>query len=268
MRWLVLLLVVLFPLTGAASDFRVPEGLTQGGFYVGKAPKDSEVWFKGRKIRTTPAGYFPFGLDWKEGKEISFRLVNGDGSEKDYTFPVREQKYDVSIVDGLPPKMVTPPPEVQDRIRADALKVKAARKNDSDLADFGKPMIWPVKGRISGHFGNHRILNGKPRSPHTGMDIAVPEGTPVVAPWGGRVTLVADLYYTGNTVIIDHGYGVSTVYCHLSSVAVEEGQQIGQGADLGRVGMTGRATGPHLHWGLNWYSERLNPELSLPASSN
>ncbi|WP_321394347.1 M23 family metallopeptidase [Emcibacter sp.] len=266
MKRLLFFILLVFPLMALADDFRVPEQLVQGGFYVGKAPEGGEVWFKGRQLRTTPAGYFPFGLNWKEEKQVTFRLVNGDGSEKEYAVAVQAQKYDTSVVDGLPPKMVTPPPEVQERIRQDALKVNAARKSDSDLSDFGKPMVWPVKGRISGHFGNHRILNGKPRSPHTGMDIAAPEGTPVVAPWGGRVTLVADLYYTGNTVIIDHGYGVSTVYCHLSSVAVEEGQEIGQGADLGKVGMTGRATGPHLHWGLNWYGERLNPELSLPAS--
>ncbi|WP_417317041.1 M23 family metallopeptidase [Emcibacter sp.] len=259
------LISIFGPLAATAEEFRVPDTLTQGGFYVGKAPKEAEVWFRGRRVRTTPAGYFPFGLNWKEGKKVSFRVVNGDGTEKTYSFAVAEQKYDVSVVDGLPPKMVTPPPEVQERIKQDSIRVREARKSDSDLSDFGKPMIWPVKGRISGHFGNHRILNGEPRSPHTGMDIAAPEGTPVVAPWGGRVTMVADLYYTGNTVIIDHGYGVSTVYCHLSSVDVEQNQEIEQGADLGKVGMTGRATGPHLHWGLNWYGERLNPELSLPS---
>ncbi|WP_138380811.1 M23 family metallopeptidase [Luteithermobacter gelatinilyticus] len=247
-------------------EFRVPSPLVQGGFYVGKAPAGSEVIFKGKKLRLTPAGYFPFGLNWKEGSTVTFTVIPPDGERREYRFPVQEHKYDVSVIDGLPPKMVTPPPEVRQRIANDAARVREARSVLSDLTDFGRKMIWPVKGRVSGHFGNHRILNGTPKSPHTGMDIAAPKGTPVVAPLGGIVIMVADLYYTGNTVIIDHGYGVSTVYCHLDSVAVRERQKIGQGDPLGTVGMTGRATGPHLHWGMNWEGERLNPELSLPAS--
>lgn len=241
----------------------LPDELTQGGFYVGKLAPGSRLWLGDQKLKLSPEGYFAFGLNWKQGGMVKFRLLDAGGEEYFQRFVVSKQIYDVQHIDGLPPKMVTPPKQVLARIAEDSARVRKARTTDSDRQDFRAAFIWPVRGRISGKFGNHRILNGTPKSPHTGMDIAAATGTPIRAPLGGEVTMVSDLYYTGNTLIIDHGFGVSTVFAHMDSVTVHMGQRLEQGDQIGTVGATGRATGPHLHWGLNWYGERLNPALVL-----
>jgi len=242
----------------------LPEQLTQGGFYVGKIARGSTLWFEDKQVNITKDGYFALGVNWQQGAMARFKMIDARGQAHHQRISVKKQKYDVTHIDGLPPKMVTPPKEVLARISADSARVKKARRIDSDRQEFREAFIWPVRGRISGNFGNHRILNGTPKSPHSGMDIAAPKGTSIVAPLGGKVTMVSDLYYTGNSLIIDHGLGVSTVFAHMDSIAVKVGQTIAQGDIIGTVGATGRATGPHLHWGLNWHNERLNPALVLP----
>lgn len=259
----IILLMMSFSLSQAENRLGLPETLVQGGLYVGKIPAGSEVWFGDKKLRTTQEGHFVVGLNWKEGAMARFKIKTADGNLIHQRLVVEKQTYEVQHIDGLPPKMVTPPKELLARIKADSARVRESRKTDSDLHAFMQNFIWPVKGRISGKFGNHRILNGTPKSPHGGMDIAVPAGTPIKAPLGGIVSMVSDLYYTGNTLIIDHGFGVSTVYAHMSRIDVTPGQPLKQGDILGTVGATGRATGPHLHWGLNWYAERLDPALML-----
>ncbi len=249
--------------TQAQNMLGLPDELTQGGFYAGKITRGSQLWFGERKIKTTNDGYYALGLNWKQGAMAKFRLVDAQGREYHQRLVVNKQKYDVTRIDGLPKKMVTPSKKNQARITADSARVKKARTIDSTREDFRDKFIWPVRGRISGNFGNHRILNGIPKSPHGGMDIAAPQGTAIVAPLGGVVTMISDLYYTGNTLIIDHGFGVNTVFAHMRSIKVKQGQIIKQGDQIGTVGATGRATGPHLHWGLNWYNERLNPVLVL-----
>jgi murein DD-endopeptidase MepM/ murein hydrolase activator NlpD len=140
--------------------------------------------------------------------------------------------------------------------------VVAARNREDAREDFLETFTWPVEGRISGRFGNQRIYNGIAKSPHSGMDIAVPQGTPVKAPASGIVTFAdTDLYLTGGTLLIDHGHGVSSNFLHMSRIDVKVGDRVEQGQVVGAVGMTGRATGPHLHWGLNWFNVRLDPLL-------
>ncbi|MBL4895211.1 MAG: M23 family metallopeptidase [Emcibacter sp.] len=258
--------LILFFMVGivqAKNLLGLPDDLIQGGFYVGKVAPGSAVWLGDRKLKISPEGNFAFGLNWKQAGMVKMKLIGPDGVVHPQRLMVKKKKYDVEHIDGLPPKMVAPPAEVLQRIRADSARVKKARAIDSDRDDFRAAFIWPVRGRISGNFGNHRILNGTPKSPHTGMDIAAPKGTAIKAPLGGVVTMLSNLYYTGNTVIIDHGFGVSTVFAHMDTVSVRTGQQLTQGDQIGTVGATGRATGPHLHWGLNWYKERLNPALVL-----
>jgi murein DD-endopeptidase MepM/ murein hydrolase activator NlpD len=161
--------------------------------------------------------------------------------------------------------MVTPDPATEARIKSDQARVKAARAAPSDRRDFLSTFIWPAKGPISGVYGSQRILNGTPKAPHFGTDIAAPEGSPIVAPAAGQVRFAeADLYLTGGTVIIDHGFGIYSSYLHMSRVDVNPGQVVAQGETIGAVGKTGRATGPHLHWGLNWNETRLDPALLVP----
>ena len=164
-----------------------------------------------------------------------------------------------------PPRKVSPSAEDLERIYKDIALVKTVRKKDDPRTDFTQAFIWPVTGRISGVYGSQRILNGKPKRPHYGVDIAAPTGTPVKAPADGVVTMAhSDMFYSGGTLIVDHGHGISTVYMHLHKILVEAGQRVQQGDVIARVGATGRVTGPHLHWGMNWFETRLDPSLLVP----
>ncbi|TVP59618.1 MAG: M23 family metallopeptidase, partial [Halomonadaceae bacterium] len=167
--------------------------------------------------------------------------------------------------EGVPQSTVTPSESFYKRIRDEASKVRRAREVDSDREAFLGNYIWPVEGRISGVYGSQRYYNGEPRQPHYGVDVAAPEGTPVKAPADGLVTLAApDLYFSGGTLLIDHGYGISSTMMHLSKLLVEEGTEVRQGDVVAEVGMTGRATGPHLDWRMNWFGERLDPVTVAP----
>jgi murein DD-endopeptidase MepM/ murein hydrolase activator NlpD len=247
----------------AENDLGIPEPLKQGGYYVGKISTGDKVTFHGKRVKVSEDGYFVFGLGWKYKSQANIRVDHKAGGHTMYHFPVKEHEYDVEKITGLPSKYVAPPKAVQERITKDAIEVRKVRTIESDLQNFREEMIWPAKGRISGRFGNHRILNGEPRSPHTGLDIAPGQGALIVAPLGGKVTMVNDLYFTGNTMVIDHGHGISSVYAHMEKTTAKVGQMVNKGDPIGTVGMTGRATGPHLHWGMNWYGERLNAGIAL-----
>lgn len=167
-------------------------------------------------------------------------------------------------VDGVPPATVDPPPHIAERIRREQARVAAARTRDEPHTGFARPFIRPVEGRISGRFGRARMYNGRPGSPHSGMDIAAPQGTPVKAPAPGVVAFAdPDLYLTGGTVLLDHGHGIGSNFLHLSRIDVQVGDVVEAGQVIGAVGATGRATGPHLHWGMTWFDTRIDPQLVL-----
>jgi murein DD-endopeptidase MepM/ murein hydrolase activator NlpD len=184
------------------------------------------------------------------------------GARLGRTLKIKKRKFRIQHIDGLPPKLVTPPPAVMARIHADAALIRKARQTDTEKPMFDTGFIWPVKGPISGVYGSQRILNGKPRQPHFGVDIAAPRGSPIHATADGIVRVaVRDMYFTGGTVLIDHGYGLNSVYSHMQSVRVTPGQAVRQGEVIGTLGSTGRATGPHLDWRVNLYLTRLDPAL-------
>lgn len=266
MKYIYLIFVFIISLSSfsnADNGLAMNEPLKQGGFYVGKVAIGDKVTFHGKRVKISHDGHFVIGLGWKYKDVANIRVDHKSGGHTMYHLDVVSHDYQVQEISGLPPKYVSPPKEVQQRISSDAAAVRKIRTTDSDLQNFREKMIWPVKGRISGRFGSHRILNGEVRSPHTGLDIAPGAGAIIVAPLGGKVTLVSDQYFTGNTLIIDHGHGISSVYAHMQKTLVKDGQIIKQGDKIGLVGMTGRATGPHLHWGFNWYGERLNAGIAL-----
>jgi murein DD-endopeptidase MepM/ murein hydrolase activator NlpD len=181
------------------------------------------------------------------------------------TLAIKPRVYDIQRIDGLPPRMVTPPESVLARIKRENAKIHAARMNDRAEPFFEKGWVWPAKGRISGVYGSQRILNGKARRPHFGVDVAAPVGVKVIAPSDGVVVLAeSSLYYTGGTIILDHGHGLTSAFLHMSALAVKAGQRVQQGDLLGAVGATGRATGPHLDWRINWFDRRLDPALLAP----
>lgn len=247
---------------GAAHADEFPREASQGALVIGKVDPGSHVRYADRDLRVTSAGDVVFGIGRDEKGPVPVDVRHPDGRRTRHEIAVVPRDWPVERVEGVPAKTVEPPPEIAARIRREQARVSAARARDDARGDFLETFIWPVTGRISGRFGNQRIYNGKPGSPHSGMDIAVPQGTPVKAPASGRVTFAdADLYLTGGTVLLDHGHGVSSNFLHLSRVDVKVGDRIEQGQVIGAVGKTGRASGPHLHWGLNWFGVRLDPLL-------
>ena len=239
-----------------------PTSVPQGALVIGKVAPGSRVHYADRDLRVTPEGDVVFGIGRDEQGLVSVEVRAPGGTRTQVEIAVTPRDWPIERVEGVPPKTVEPPPEIAARIQREQARVVAARERDDAREDFLETFIWPVSGRISGRFGNQRIYNGIPKSPHSGMDIAAPQGTPVEAPASGLVTFAAaDLYLTGGTVLLDHGHGVSSNFLHLSRIDVKVGDRVAQGQVIGAVGETGRATGPHLHWGLNWFDVRLDPLL-------
>ena len=236
----------------------------QGGFIIGKTDSKSKIIIDNKKFRVSRDGYFVFGLGRDRKNDVVIKNIKNN-ELKIFTKKVYKKKYKIQRIDGLPKKQVTPPKEVYDRIKKDNILIGAARNIDSELTFFKNKFIIPVNNSIiTGVYGSQRILNGKPRSPHYGLDFAAQEGTPIKAMLDGIVTLAeSDLYFTGGTIIFDHGHGVSTLYMHLKDVKVSLGQKIKQGEIIGTVGKTGRSTGPHLDIRLNWFDVKLDPDSVL-----
>jgi len=266
MRWIFLVLILWpFAAIAGAVDAPVLTGdFVQGGLVHGRALPGTKIEFQGRDVRVDDRGQFIFGFgrDFPSSAPLYWR--DGSGQRQSMTLAIKKRDYKTQRIDGLPPKMVTPPKAVLDRIRRENRGIAAVRRLDSPEPWYDSGFIWPAQGIVSGVYGSQRILNGKPRRPHYGLDIANKTGTPIVASTDGRVALAEkNLYYTGGTVMLDHGQGLTSVYSHLHSVTVKVGQFVRQGEQIGTVGKTGRATGPHLDWRLNWFKQRLDPALLL-----
>ena len=241
-----------------------PASVPQGALVFGKVPPGSQVRYRERLLRATGYGTVAFGVGRDETGPLKVDVTLPSGRMEPVSIAVTPRDWPVEHVNGVPPKTVNPPPEITARIQREQALVTAARERDDERTDFALPFQWPVQGRISGRFGNARVYNGQPGAGHSGMDIAAPDGTPVKAPAGGVVTFASpDLYLTGGTVLLDHGHGVSSNFLHLSRIDVKVGDRIEPGQVIGAVGATGRATGPHLHWGMNWFDTRIDPLLVL-----
>lgn len=247
-----------------ASDVRFPAQVQQGSLVIGKVPAGARVVYRDRAVRVSDYGTVVIGVGRDEAGPVQLQITRADGSRDTASIAITPRDWPVERVNGVPPATVNPPPAIAERIRREQAQVTQARVRDDARVDFGNGFIRPVEGRISGRFGRARSYNGQPGSPHSGMDIAAPTGTPVKAPAAGIVTFAApDLYLTGGTLLLDHGHGVSSNFLHLSRIDAKVGDRIEQGQVIGAVGATGRATGPHLHWGMNWLDVRIDPQLVL-----
>ena len=242
--------------------FSVTGALAQGSLALGSAPPGSLVALDGRPLRVTTDGRFSFGFapDQTRPSLVTVRYPDGGGDSRSFTPTARQ--YETENVNGLPQKTVTPPPEVLARIAHEAETIYLARLNDTTGSDFLSGFDWPAPGILSGVFGSRRIDNGVPMTPHYGVDMAAPVGTPIIAPADGVVSISADHYLDGGLTLIDHGQGVSTAYLHQSKRLVKAGEVVKRGQRIGLIGATGRATGAHLHWAMNWFEVRLDPSLS------
>lgn len=237
--------------------------LEQGSLVVGKVEPGATVMLDDMPVHVSPTGDFVFGFNYDQTKPGVVVAHYADGTSETRTLQPVARQYEIQRITGLPEKFVTPPPEVLERRKKEVAMIAAARAADTDADWFVDKFDWPAPGIISGLFGSQRILNGKPMEPHFGVDIAAAAGTPITAPAPARVALAApDFYLEGGLTILDHGHGVTTCYLHQSKQTVKLGDTIARGQVIGEVGMTGRATGPHLHWGLNWFQMRLDPSRS------
>jgi len=257
-----ILLIFLFSFKVSAVEFNGK--FIQGHFIIGKTDPNSKVKIDKKQIRVSKDGYFAFGLA-RDRKYDVVITIEKNGVKEKITKRVQKRKYNIQKIDGLEEKKVTPPEEVYERIKKENKLIAKARAIDSDLDFFKDKFMIPVDDAIiTGVYGSQRILNGEPKWPHYGLDFAQKEGAPVKAMLNGTVTLAeADLFYTGGTLIFDHGHGISTLYMHMLDIFVEKGQKVKQGDIIGTVGSTGRATGPHLDVRLNWFDTRLDPATAL-----
>ena len=263
----VALLLLAPPLAAAADAWYTLDGqLVQGGLVHGRTAPGSTVLQDGQEIRVSGNGDFLLGFtrDAPPTSELQIRLPDGRNVTK--TLEIGRRDYRIQRIDGLPKSKVTPrKPEDLARIRADAAAVGRARKRDDDRQDFLAGFVWPVLGPVTGVYGSQRVLNGKPRRPHYGVDVAAPTGTPVHAPAAGLVTLaVPDMFFSGGTLIIDHGHKLSSSFLHLHRLHVKAGDYVEQGDLIAEVGATGRVTGAHLDWRMNLRDRRIDPQLLVP----
>lgn len=258
-------LAVMAPLLaalGTAQAFELDGVATQGSLLRGHVTPGAKVFAGDQVLQVSPDGYFLLGFGRDAPLESQLTVELPDGKRQTQTISLEKRTYQEQHVDGLPQNTVTPSRKELDRIWAEQKLLNAARARDDERTDFLADFIWPVTGRISSVYGSRRILNGIPKRPHMGVDIAAPEGTPVLAPANGVVSLVYnDMFYTGGTLMLQHGHGLSTMYVHLSKILVKKGQEVKQGEKIAEVGMTGRATGPHLHWAMTLHDVFLDPSL-------
>ena len=260
------LLFVIFVIFNPNSLYAVEFSGTfyQGNLIIGNTEPGSQVFIDNKKIKISNEGFFVFGLSKDRKNDVIIEVVKKKASKK-IIKKIKKKKYKIQKINNLPKKQVTPPKEFYERIKNDNKLIGEARSVNSDLSFFSNKFQVPLKNSIiTGVYGSQRILNGIPKSPHYGLDFAANEGTKVNAMLDGVVTLSEkNLYYTGGTIIFDHGHGISTLYMHMKNVNVKKGQSIKQGEVIGTVGKTGRATGPHLDVRLNWFDLKLDPASVL-----
>jgi murein DD-endopeptidase MepM/ murein hydrolase activator NlpD len=245
--------------------FEIQTRAEQGQLVFGRADPACRVQVGDRVLRITTDGRFAFGIGRDASGRIELVVTDATGHRQIANVDVLARRFAIQRIDGVPPAMVEPPPDIAARITRERAAIAASRTRDDDRPDFATPFIWPVRGRISGVFGSQRIFNGIPKAPHLGLDIAAPTGTAIIAPAPGVIVFTQpDQYLNGGVVVIDHGHGVSSTFIHMHRIDVAVGDRLEQGDPVGQVGATGRTTGPHLHWGLNWFDVQLDPWPLLP----
>ena len=254
-----LLAILLGVGVAAAEPATLVGSCEQGGLVIGLVRPGATVSLDGRPVMVAPDGRFLLGFGRDAAVQATLVV---DGAVQRLT--VTPRPWIVQRINGLPQAKVTPDPATLARIQAENARIVQARQRLTSRPHWQGGAVWPAEGPVSGVFGSQRVLNGTPRAPHSGTDIAAPAGSPVVAMADGAVSLVhPDMVLTGNTVMIDHGFGLQSVYAHMADILVREGEPVRKGQVIGHVGATGRATGPHLHFGVTLFDGKLDPERVL-----
>lgn len=236
--------------------------LEQGGLVFGKAELGSTIYLDKQLVTLDKDGYFALGFGRDASKSMTLKITDPKGNKTEQTLAIAPREdYKIQRIEGISKKIMNPKPETLKRIRSESALVRQARRQVIHRDDYRKPFVWPLTGSITGVYGSQRVYNGRPGRPHYGIDIAKPKGTPVSTPAKGVITLAHhDMFYSGGTIIVDHGYGLSSTLMHLSKVLVKVGDEVAPGDIIGEVGSTGRSTGPHLDWRMNWYKSRIDPQ--------
>ncbi len=257
-RYIALLLVLM---AGSTQALEIRDGEWQQGAIIrGSVPPGTELTVDDKPIQVSDQGLFVFGLDRDAAASLTLTVKTPGEEPETRQFEVKPRDYRIQRIEGVPQSTVTPNPEQVARSRKEAAMAWKARQKELARTDFMADFQWPLVGIITGVYGSQRYYNGEPRRPHYGVDIAAPQGTPVMAPAPGVVTLVHDdMFFSGGTLIVDHGQGLSSTFIHLHKILVEEGDEVTQGQAIAQVGATGRATGPHLDWRMNWFDRRVDP---------
>ena len=247
----------------ASDDPNFVGTLQQGGLVLGQLAEGETVSYKGKSLKINNKNQFLLGFGRNEPSEVEI-TVHDQLGERNIVLKIAARDYAIQKIEGVPQKTVNPSKEHLNRIQQDAASVRQARRLISNQDDFTAGFIEPSSGPITGVYGSQRFYNGVPKSPHYGIDYAAPTGAPVIAPAGGIITLVHnDMFYSGGTLILDHGHGLSSTFLHLSQILVAQGQRVTPGMLIAKIGASGRATGPHLDWRMNWLDQRIDPQLVL-----
>lgn len=267
MKILNIIKITLFPialLANTAFALDIYDPWIQGGMVRGSTDPKSQLRFLDRKVAVDEQGRFVVGLGRDAKPTVELEEILASGKKIVHSFNVEQRTYQEQRIEGVPNRTVQVPESALKRIRQEVQLTNKARRVNSNRNDFLQTFEWPTKGIITGVYGSRRFYNGEARRPHFGIDIAAPQGSPVVAPVDGKVSLVHDdMYFSGGTLIVDHGQGVSSTFIHLYKILVEEGEEVKQGQIIAEIGASGRATGPHLDWRINWFNQRLDPQLLM-----
>ena len=247
----------------ASDDPKFVGTFEQGGLVLGQLAEGETVSYKGKSLKINNKNQFLLGFGRNEPSEVEI-TVHDQLGERNIVLNIAARDYAIQKIEGVPQKTVNPSKEHLNRIQQDAASVRQARRLISNQDDFTAGFIEPSSGPITGVYGSQRFYNGVPKSPHYGIDYAAPTGAPVIAPAAGIITLVhSDMFYSGGTLILDHGHGLSSTFLHLSQILVAQGQRVTPGMVIAKIGASGRATGPHLDWRMNWLDQRIDPQLVL-----
>ena len=255
--------LILIANISASDDPKFVGTFQQGGLVLGQLAEGETVSYKGKSLKINNKNQFLLGFGRNEPSEVEI-TVHDQLGERNIILNIAARDYAIQKIEGVSQKTVNPSKEHLNRIQQDAASVRKARRLISNQDDFTAGFIEPSSGPITGVYGSQRFYNGVPKSPHYGIDYAAPIGTPVIAPAGGIITLVYnDMFYSGGTLILDHGHGLSSTFLHLSQILVTQGQRVTPGMVIAKIGASGRATGPHLDWRMNWLDQRIDPQLVL-----
>lgn len=251
-------------LSTTSAHAQLTKQFFQGALIVGKTAPENKVMLNGKAIKVSAKGDYALGFSRDEKNNSELVIISPNGQREKTTLTPLKREYNIQKVEGIAKKIMNPNKKANIRAGEDNKKISAARKVDSDLTAFAQGFVAPIDGIITGVYGSQRYYNGVPKRPHYGLDYAGKKGDPVKSPADGIILMyVPDMFYSGGTMIIDHGHGVSSTFLHLSDSYVKVGDKVNKGQLVAAVGSSGRATGPHLDWRINWFNMKLDPALVL-----